>query len=384
MATTFEFPLSDAVASPDEPPVFRSIVRLEQLAEIEDAWQDLGMHSRSPIDQFNWTRCCLATVARGEQLCAAALVRDGELLAAAALIAGGTWIKRGVLIGVAQLREPMDLLWSNEQALEMLLKRLVQSGRPLVFERVPAVSATRDLLEKVCRGRALFVCRPQPSCPFIPLDARWREPESNLNSGRRSDLRRARRRAEQIGPLTTEILAPRAAELDDLLDTAFAIEDRSWKGDAGTALARDRKRAEFYRRYAHAAAAEGSLRLCFLRIGEVPAAMQLAVERGGGFWLLKIGYDAQFRACSPGLLLMRDTIAYAAASGLATYEFLGEADQWTDVWTRQERQSVSLRVYPFGAWGMAALAADAARVACRNTLRGWDQCKQRLRTWKRK
>jgi len=359
-------------------------VRLEQLDEIKDAWQELGEQSRSPIDQFHWTRCCLATIARGEELRAAALVREGKLLAAAGLIATGTWIKRSVLIGVAQLREPADLLWSNEQALEMLLKRLVQSGRPLVFERVPAISATPDLLEKVCRGRALFVCRPQPSCPFIPLDAHWREPENNLNSGRRSDLRRARRRAEQIGPLTTEILAPRAGELDDLLDTAFAIEDRSWKGDAGTALVRDRQRAEFYRHYAHAAAADGTLRLCFLRIGAAPAAMQLAVERGGGFWLLKIGYDAQFRACSPGLLLMRDTIAYAASSGLATYEFLGEADQWTEVWTRQERRTVSLRVYPFGARGMAALAADAVRMAGRSSREGLEKCKQRLRTWNHK
>ena len=41
----------------------------------------------------------------------------------------------------------------------------------------------------------------------------------------------------------------------------MAIEANSWKGDAGTALAHDRQRAEFFRHYAHAAAREGILRI---------------------------------------------------------------------------------------------------------------------------
>jgi hypothetical protein len=39
--------------------------------------------------------------------------------------------------------------------------------------------------------------RPRQSCPYIALDDSWVEPESHLNAGRRSDLRRARRKAEQ-------------------------------------------------------------------------------------------------------------------------------------------------------------------------------------------
>ena len=73
-----------------------------------------------------------------------------------------------------------------------------------------------------------------------------------------------------------------------------------------------------------------------------------------------MGYDEAFSACSPGLLLMRDTIRYAAQAGLASYEFLGRAEAWTRVWTAEERQTVSLRIYPYGVRGLAALALDAA------------------------
>jgi CelD/BcsL family acetyltransferase involved in cellulose biosynthesis len=91
--------------------------------------------------------------------------------------------------------------------------------------------------------------------------------------------------------------------------------------------------------------------------------MQLALEQGRGFWLLKVGYDQRFAPCSPGQLLLRDTIRYAVEAGLESFEFLGGAESWTEVWTKAEHQYVSVRVYPLGVRGMAALAADAAATA---------------------
>src|SRR5207247_3695751 len=128
--------------------------------------------------------------------------------------------------------------------------------------------------------------------PTIALDGQ--EPESRLSSRRRSDLRRARRHAEAMGEVTSEVLAPSPQEVPALLAEAIAIEARSWKARAGTALASDPVRRGFFERYALAAAADGTLRLAFLRIGGQGAAMQIAVECGRRFWLLKIGYDERF------------------------------------------------------------------------------------------
>ena len=58
--------------------------------------------------------------------------------------------------------------------------------------------------------------------------------------------------------MTTEIHTPDLCELPELLDTAFEIEAKSWKGEAGTALAHDVHRAVFYRQYAEAACVEGT------------------------------------------------------------------------------------------------------------------------------
>ncbi len=173
------------------------------------------------------------------------------------------------------------------------------------------------------------------------------------------------RRGEKEGGVRTQIISPRPEEVDSLLDIAFEIEARSWKGAAGTALVHDRLRGGFLREYARRASAAGTMRIALLRIGDVAAAMQVAVEEGGRWWLLKIGFDPALAACSPGVLLLAETLRHAVRCDLAGYEFLGTVEPWTRVWTEQERACVSVRVYPFGIGGMAALATDATRALFR-------------------
>jgi CelD/BcsL family acetyltransferase involved in cellulose biosynthesis len=98
-----------------------------------------------------------------------------------------------------------------------------------------------------------------------------------------------------------------------------------------------------------------------MNIGGRTAAMQYAVECGERFWLLKIGYDEHFARCSPGLLLLRHAISDAARRGLRSFEFLGGNEAWTQVWTQETREMVTLRAYPFKPLAMIGLAADAAR-----------------------
>src|SRR5262249_16919781 len=147
--------------------------------------------------------------------------------------------------------------------------------------------------------------------PWIPLDAGWMSPEDRLNPGRQSDLRRARRIAETIGEVRVNVFSPAPEDLAALLGEAFEVEAARRKGRGGSALARGRIRPAFFRRYAAAACRRGILRLGFLRIGGQTAAMQLGVEWGGRFWLLKIGFDEAFARCSPGTLLMLEMVRHA-------------------------------------------------------------------------
>jgi CelD/BcsL family acetyltransferase involved in cellulose biosynthesis len=269
-------------------------------------WDELARDAPSPVLQRSWAQAWAETIGRERR--ARFVVADGAL--APLVDRRSHW----ELLGERELFEPMDVL-GDAAALVAPLRRL---RRPVVFRRLPASSPLVSL------GRAI----PAAGAPLLMLP--W-QPEKR----HASDLRRARRRAEALGEVAIDVV-PTA----DALDEAFDVEARSWRERQGTILARDAERGAFYRRYAQFAEASGELRVSFLRIGGRAAAMQIMVERARRVWLLKIAYDEELARCSPGQLLLEDTVRDAQARGLEAVEFLGSAAPWTRVWTKREHEYV--------------------------------------------
>jgi CelD/BcsL family acetyltransferase involved in cellulose biosynthesis len=277
--------------------------------------------------------------------------------------------RRLELIGVKELYEVMDFLYSDTSDVQALADAVAATRLPIVLRRINENSTALAALKKAYRGNAIVFSRPGPGCPWIALDDSWAEPEKHVNSGRRSDLRRARRNAEKIGPVTFEVLSPTREELPSLLEEIYRVEAAGWKGRDKTAMLYDRPLAEFYRRYTSITNDRGMLRLCFLRIAGEAAAAQLAVVTGDRFWLFKIGYSEKFARFSPGVLLMLETIRYAVQAGLKSYEFLGAAEPWIRNWTTLEHGCTSFRAYPFNLRGGMALAIDATAALIRRVKR---------------
>lgn len=336
-------------------------------AQVADrAWDNAETRYRTPMQSHLWARAYAATLAQGE--IDVVIVGDPSApraLAAFARSASGT--RRWTLLGAEDLWESIEVAAQDAEAEEVLVRRLARSSRALRFGHYPANSGFLQAMTRAARGRALFVRHTVPgrAMPRIALGPQWCAPESQLSSRRRSDLRRMGRLASESGKVSYEILSPGRAEVDSLVLEAFAVEEKNWKGRSGTAMASDAAKGAFYKEYARLAAEAGILRLCFLRIDGAPAAMQFAVECDNAFWLLKIGYDETYRRCSPGNLLMRETISYAATKGLAAYEFLGREADWTKLWTTEARPIVNARLYPYNASGAWTLLADMIELATR-------------------
>jgi CelD/BcsL family acetyltransferase involved in cellulose biosynthesis len=347
--------------SDERPPVPAS----RQLDDIAPFWRTLGVDTASPTQQYLWSESCCATLPLHGKLHFVVVKTGSQTGAIAPLVRAKGVLGRLEYLGVRILREPADLVFSDPLALRNLASALVKLGVPLLLDRIPADSPTIPAIQEAYRGRGLVLLRPAHPHPRILLHQGWRKPESQLNSGRRSDLRRAVRNAEKIGPLSCQILSPTPSQLGPILEEALEVEAANWKGSEGSAIAYDKLRGPFYRRYAAAASAAGILRVCFLRVGRTAVAMQFAIECARAFWLLKIGYRDEFARCSPGMLLIAETIRYAASRDLVSYQFLGNVDSWTRIWTQDEIQTVTIRAYPFRARGVAALAGDALQAMLR-------------------
>jgi len=336
-----------------------------QLAQLASGWQALEGAQTSPMQHFIWAQAYLETYGTEVELQILTVGPPHAPRALTPLLRRKTWPERLELLGVHELNEPQDVLFADPEALEVLAEALSQQNSALWLERIPAESPLLRALDRVFRqqGRGHLHRSSAPAYPRIPLDQSWQEPESHFNAGRRSDFRRAERKAAEHGSVSYEILTPAPEQVEALLAEAYRVEAACWKGAEQSALACDQKRGAFFRRYAAAAAAKGILRLCFLRLDGQAVAMQLAIECGQRFWLLKIGYDEKFARCSPGTLLMLHTLQYAAGRGLAAYEFLGAAQPWTKMWTETRQECVSLRAYPWRPNALLTLGVDATRHA---------------------
>ena len=339
--------------------------RFDSLDRLAESWDFLAVKAGSPMRQYAWAWAWAETFAADYELRLVGVLDQSGLTAIAPLVRrrqGGPYLE---LLGVNELSEPMDFLYATPPALASLTDALVQLRFPLLLRRIPADSPLVNALQRSYRGRGIVICRPVSGYPWIPLDTSWIKAEQHLNAGRRSDLRRARRIAESMGPLSIEVVSPTLMTLEPLLEEAFRAEASSWKGYKGTALTKDPLRRLFFSRYAAAACGQHILRLGFLRIGGHVAAMQIAVECGDRFWLLKIGYDEAYARCSPGTLLVLETVRYAAGRGLRSYEFLGQVEPWTQMWTQLVRPCITLRAYPASLQAIAALASDLSRIGWR-------------------
>jgi CelD/BcsL family acetyltransferase involved in cellulose biosynthesis len=337
---------------------FRIASSAAELQKMDASWEALDRQVASPMQTFAWIEACAETFGQEHGTEIVIGCRNNEVVAVAPLfVRSRTWSGRRELLNYDRLYEPADLAFRDTESLVALACAVRDRRRPLLLERLFAASPTIVAVQRCLRHTGRLMIRPQAATPWIALDESWAVPEEKLSSRRRSDFRRSRRQAEQAGTVRAESHIPQPQEVDSLLDVAYDVERRSWKGDTGTALA-DSPSGDFYRRYARNTARTGQFRIELLYIGQQVAAMQLAVVHQNRYWVLKVGYDPQFQRASPGILLMVEAIKSAVVQRLTTYELLGTVEPWIQVWTELERACVSLRYYPTNWRGAAALAGD--------------------------
>jgi CelD/BcsL family acetyltransferase involved in cellulose biosynthesis len=190
--------------------------------------------------------------------------------------------------------------------------------------------------------------------PFVTVDGSWEGYERSLDGSVRRDLRRCRRRLEELGRVTLDV------EYDIAhLDEALALESLGWKRTAGTAIISAPQTAHFYIEVARWAAATGRLRLIFLRVDGRPVAFHLALEDDRTYFPLKGGFDPALRAQSPGRLLIHATLERAFAVGLRRYEFLGGSDAYKLRWATEAYDRVLFQAFAPGPVGQARWATFA-------------------------
>eukprot|EP00435_Cladocopium_sp_Y103_P078011 s1_g1750.t1 len=131
--------------------------------------------------------------------------------------------------------------------------------------------------------------------------------KEHVSKKRRKDLRRNRKRLEDLGTVTWTA-HDRGSDLDDAVDAFLRIEASGWKGERGTALdCTDATRA-FAKQAFGVGNGDNVTRADVLRLDGTPIAVNLTLRSGDTGFTIKCAYDEAYKGQSAGLLLEEEMI----------------------------------------------------------------------------
>ena len=290
----------------------------------------------------------------------------------------------GELIGIAPLTSTSSTLRSatnvhtpvfgfvaaGEDTVRALVEVALSIHRPhvAITHLEPADPAARALLELAPRAGYHVNFEWTLAAPYVLIEGTFEEYEARLRKKLLTELRRRRRRLDEMGDLRLDV-ADGSSDLDALLAEGYEVEGSGWKGKRGTSISSQRATRRFYAEIARWAAERGWLRLAFLRLNDKPIAFDYGLECCGTHYLLKTGYDESLARYAPGMILRRFMLERAFSLGLNKYDFLGEDYSWKREFTGASGERVSLQMYSGSVHGAALRAKSAASKSIEKILR---------------
>jgi CelD/BcsL family acetyltransferase involved in cellulose biosynthesis len=313
-----------------------------QLRASAPAWDDL------------WSRSEVATpTARAEPLAlwldqftptadfsAVVVEDDGPWVAALPLAGGriGGIFRAGVLPGNAWSAGG-ELLVDPAADIEVVLDRLVAALGELPWcllwldEVVPAAPRWQALLAACDRAGVPWHEHERFQVGRIEIGHDWEQYKRGLSRSHRQAMAKAARRLEAAGPVHFALRSLVPSEVEDWLRRGFAVEDRSWKGAAGSSVLCTPGMFDFFFRQARQLAAWEQLEAATLELDGRPIAFAYGAHAKGVYHPYKIGYDPSYAEYSPGQLLFYYLLEWLHNSPqYQALDFMGPLSESTSRW----------------------------------------------------
>ncbi len=322
------------------------LIQLDSLAALRDAapaWDDLWQRSdvAVPVARAEliaqWIEACVPRAA----IRALAVQQNGQFVAALPLVGGR--VKRLLRVGRLPANSwawsgdlLVDPLADVEPVMETLAAAVARLPWPLVwFDAVPLETPRWRQFVAALDAIGLASSQRQRFCiGEIEIDHDWTAYQSRWTANHRHQLRRINNRAAKEGGVTMTVNRKVPSEqIDELLRRGFEIEDRSWKGSAGSSVLKSPAQFEFYCRQARQLAEWGQLQLTFLEHAGQPIAFEYGWNAKGTYFSPKVGYDDAFARLSPGQLLRHRLLErFFADPDQHLFDFIGPLSEATAKW----------------------------------------------------
>lgn len=315
--------------------------------ELTDPWRQLVRLTRAnPSLDPEWMEAVVASHGFSDRAQVVAMFRDDELIGVLPLLRtrASTY---GIPVATVDFCSNHaayhpDLVASAEH--EQLLRAALGGRWDLLrVSNVPVDSEIARLVEKIAAepGHTL-ITQPGEESPYLQTDLPWEQFLKTRNTKFRSNFTRVVRRAKEAGE--TEMLwFEGSGDPQRLLELIIDVEKRSWKSEAGVAIAGDATETDYYARLLPMLARREALFANVLMVGDRPAAYVLCCRIDGWIGQLKTSFDA--KVAHVGARVSDESVKHAIEVGGGVYDFLGAATPHKLKWTDTIRSHRSFWLY---------------------------------------
>ena len=298
-------------------PAFRSEwCSAAALESITDEWRALAARALEPNVFYEPAFALAAAPVFGADVGAVLVRTAGGRLAGLFPARIGRW--RGgltsMLVGWTHPYAPLGTpLIDRDEPEAVIVAWLDHLGRnpampaQLLLPLVPEQGAFADALEMVLarQGRRAAAFGRHERALLAPGTEREKYLERAMSGSKRKELRRQRRRLEDIAPVTGATTT-NESDVEAALKDFMVLEASGWKGLAGTAIVNNPAIKEFVQKAVGGLAAEGQARIDRLFLNGTAIAATLTLESGDTAWCWKIAYNEGLARSSPGVQLVCD------------------------------------------------------------------------------
>jgi len=298
-------------------------------------------HAIAIADQHRWIAALPLTPGR-----VGWLIPAGEL-------PSNPWMSSGDLL--------LDPAADVDNALDLLLSAAGKLPWPLLwFPETPAESPRWQAWLQAChRADVSANYHEHFRSGRVNIRQDWNAYEKQLPKNHRQAMHRFLRRLATEGNLQFEMNSQLSeSEVEPWLQLAFEVEDRGWKGNAGSSVLRTPGMFEFYTACAKQLARWGQLETAALRLDDRMVAFVYGFRAKGVYFAHKIGYDPEFTHFSPGQLLFYRILEQLHHSGEAqALDFMGPLNQSLSRWRPTDYGVGRIAVAPRHLMGRVAIYA---------------------------
>ncbi|MGY2049007.1 GNAT family N-acetyltransferase [Methylobacterium sp. JK268] len=279
------------------------------------AWDDLVARAAAPSPDYG-RRMIAAHLAHGQAPAdlACCVVRHGPALLALLPLRRARLLLRPVAapFTAAAITATAPLVADGpalEPALAALVQGLARVSRAWRWPLLPAETpAGRGLLAALAAAgwsTATVARLDRPVLDRFPDHAAYLA--ALPGRSRLKDLRRRRRRLDDLGAVSFETIGPEG-DLAGAVAAFLELERAGWKGRIGTALACRPATAAFAAELFGPGGGPVTARADLLRLDGLPVAASVSLVCRGTVFLLKAAYDERHAALAPGALLEAEIV----------------------------------------------------------------------------